>query len=117
MSDLKFIVNKEKKLVICRLENCQNIACNRTNKYAEHAYFGWDELKVPNVFTGVARCAPEDDFDEEYGKKLALIRAKRKRGQVINKVIRNAIRIMEREAMELRKRGIHHIPNLPWEEE
>ena len=117
MSDIKFVVNEEKKIVICKLENCKEIACNRLLKYAPSIFYSWDLCKIPDVFSGVARCAPEDEFDVEYGKKLALIRAKRKRGQAINKSLRKAVRMMEREIMDIKKYGIHHIPDLPWDEE
>lgn len=37
-----------------------------------------DRLKMPNTFSGIATCSPEDEFDENYGRLLAFNKMKYK---------------------------------------
>ena len=48
---------------------------------------------------------------EEKGKKLALVRAKRKRSKDINKTLYHVIEVMEREIYDLNMYGIHKLPS------
>lgn len=66
----KFFVNEEKRTVACVVEG------------ALHTPYDWDRsVMIPNAtFTerAVAKCAPEDTFDVERGKRIALARAENK---------------------------------------
>ena len=55
MRSYKYIVNKEKRTVVCIVTT--------------------DSVNCTGTFTGVAKCSPADTFDEEYGKTLARRRA------------------------------------------
>lgn len=37
-----------------------------------------ERLKMPNTFSGIATCSPEDEFDEDYGRLLAFNKMKYK---------------------------------------
>ena len=75
----KFKINKEKGVVVCIVE-CGNDVFNILRKYgfAPHCH-DWKK-----IYKGIARCAPEDEWDETYGKRLAEYRAMRARQIDVN---------------------------------
>lgn len=88
---VEYLVFESQGVVVCKLHRCKHIVVDRLNKYARGnlCLFGdVDNYTINDTFTGVARCAPEDTFDIETGKKLALIRAKAKRAKAINNAVR-----------------------------
>ena len=66
----KFYVNEKKGTVVCSVEGSLLVPTN------------WDScVLVPGatlVEKGIAKCAPEDTFDVERGKRIALARAENK---------------------------------------
>ena len=66
----KFYVNEEKGTVVCSVEGSLLVPTN------------WDScVLVPGatiVEKGISKCAPEDTFDVERGKRIALARAENK---------------------------------------
>ena len=66
----KFYVNEKKGTVVCSVEGSLMVPTN------------WDScVLVPGatlVEKGIAKCAPEDTFDVERGKRIALARAENK---------------------------------------
>ena len=113
--DIQFRVDKEHRMVFCKLSNCRDIAFKRLVKYAPHLsacdLYYEDKLRIPNSFYGMAKCSPEDEWDEEKGKKVALAKAKRKRCKAVNKKIEYALKVMEREMHDLMKYAIHNVPS------
>lgn len=114
MGDIKFSVNEEKRRVICFLYNCDDIAIKRIKKYAPCFDITKykKKLRVDSLYIGVARCAPEDEFDEAFGKRLALSRAKAKRCRAVNNVIYDVLDHMENELDSLDAYGIHDVPEI-----
>ena len=111
-SDIEFKVFKNKGVVACKLYGCERIAISRINKYTQiHCYNRSNKDLINGVYVGVARCAPEDTFDEEYGKKLALARAKAKRGKAANNALYAYISNVMKDLARLEKYGIHQIPD------
>ena len=113
--DIKYHVDKEHRMVFCKLSNCKEIPYQRLSKYAPH-FNVWDleyndKLGIPNSFYGMAKCSPEDEWDEEKGKKIALAKAKRKRCKAINRKIEYALKVMDRETQDLMKYALHNVPN------
>lgn len=110
-SEVFYRVNYERGIVACVLTGCKYIALHRIEKYAPHVY-AWEipGLEIDDTYVGVAKCAPDDEFDLEYGKQLALVRAKAKRCKAINEAVDKAYSILSHEAKELAHRGIHKIP-------
>lgn len=68
----RYFVNEEKKVVVCKLENCAgNLICDMCEKdYPYHP-----DLVISDTFVGMAKCSDEDTFDVELGKKIAYKRA------------------------------------------
>ena len=86
-SDCKFIVNEEKKTVVCVYEGCENdfidfINCNCKLEpfkmlFAEKPLFDFHQkMKMPNRFIGVAKCGENDEWDESVGRLIAFSRMK-----------------------------------------
>ena len=52
---------------------------------------GWDNEKyyINDYYVGKAKCHPDDTFDVEFGKRLALARVKQKYQRAVNKSIFN----------------------------
>ena len=101
----------EKGVVVCKIWGCADIAVERILKYTGNGQACFEDYWISPVFVGVARCAPEDTFDEEYGKQLALIKAKAKRGKAINNAIQLFINRQNRALETLRQYGLHEIPD------
>lgn len=112
-NDLEYIIHPNKGVVICKIHNCEYIPLKRVLRYTNPSYSVCvsGELIIPDVFVGIARCNPDDKWDEEYGKKLALTRAKSKRGKAINFAIKTYIKRKEKELEVLKQYGIRDVPN------
>lgn len=69
---MRFFVDEEKKIVICKLENCSNeLICDVCHK----GWPGHEALVIADEFTGKAQCSPNETFNVEIGKKIAYKRA------------------------------------------
>lgn len=82
----KFVVDKEKQIVVCILENTMR----QFTDYVEENFpiVPWwmnfdclsfeSRLLMPKRFIGIARCAPEDEWNEDFAKRLAYSRMRAK---------------------------------------
>lgn len=70
----KYIVNKEKRTVVCILSNCSRDVSKAIDKYFREIMILFD-VNINDKYVGVAKCSPEDEWDEKIGKKLAFSRA------------------------------------------
>ena len=87
MSDCKFYVNKEERVVVCVIPRTKYMV---DDFIKEH--FKWNDIDIqfavdmdllnklymPSSFMGKAVCAEEDEWDEELGRMIAFSRAKDK---------------------------------------
>lgn len=68
----RYFINEEKKVVVCKLEDC----CDALLYDMYHkGWPGHEGLIIDDVFIGKAWCSPDDTFDAEIGKKIAYKRA------------------------------------------
>lgn len=92
-SDCRYIVNEEKRTIVCLIENtedmftrfadsnfdipwdCVSFIWDKNNSKSKHMF---DKLRMPKRFWGIATCAEDDEWDVEKGKFLAFTRAKDK---------------------------------------
>lgn len=117
--DVEFLVFEDKGVVVCKLHNCKYVALKRIDKYTGGKLvikiggmnYCSSTYLIDDIFVGVAHCAPEDKFDLEYGKKLALTRAKAKRGRAVNRAIESFINNMHLRLLKLAAEGIHKVPD------
>lgn len=108
--DIEYFVNRERGIVVCKINKCSEIAIDRIRKYCKSDPWARRDYIIPYTFTGIAKCAPEDEFDEEYGKKLALLRAKQARGAAVNAMIYKYIDTLHMDIENLFDYAIHDIP-------
>ena len=81
VTDCKFYVNEKNRTVTCVIEDTKHLLEKFVNynlwvtpKVADKAKC----LYLPNKFVGIARCAPEDTWDEDFGRRLAYTKAREK---------------------------------------
>jgi len=86
--DCRFIVDQEKRKVICIIDNTEN----KLFDFIDYGFGVWynpkcplefghtimEKLRMPRRFTGVATCAPDDEWNEEIGRAIAYGKAKYK---------------------------------------
>lgn len=119
MYTLKYYVNKEKRTVVCVLECDEFSAVDfvERNHSIRGEYFAHDYKKyvMPMRFEGKAKCAPEDEFDEELGKLIAFDRAKAKYDRALMSNTRNLIEMLyenfiaaDHKAMRYRHNAVKH---------
>lgn len=80
--DCKFIINREAGKIVCIKEHTDELFASyliRDDRLCGtfRIYRDDDALLMPNRFVGIATCSPDDEWDEEFGKKLAFMRMKR----------------------------------------
>lgn len=105
--DIKWVVDKEHRVIVCMLMNCGDIACKRIRKYCGSYPYHYDRYIINDKYVGMARCAPDDKWNEEYGKALALKRAKRKRGVAANLAVIRYYNQAKHDLDSLLEYGVH----------
>lgn len=109
MNDMNFKVDQDHGVVVCTLYNCKDIARNRIRKYCPTISLGKNQYLIRDKFTGVAKCAPEDKWDEGYGKKLALKRAKYKRCRAVNITLKACYCNIHNSMYNMLRYGVHKL--------
>lgn len=84
--DVKYFVNKEKGIVVCKILNTQDdflaYMAGSNNVIVENLWktlYANPDFLMPKEFVGKAQVSSEDVFDEELGKQIAYSRAKHAR--------------------------------------
>lgn len=118
MVTTEFIVNEEKRTVVCIITTVDDMA-DRLAKYglADDQY---DDIEDIRIYKGIAKCCPQDTWDESFGKKLAEWRAARKREVDINNEIYDYIDSMTERLETLELYGRLKEPTPPkgyWKED
>ena len=110
--EVNYIVKEEDRVVICIITSFNDIPL-RLEKYglADDKY-GENEVEV-RKYKGVAKCSPEDPWDERYGKRLAEYRAQKKRMKDINGELFAFIKAMGEKTENLYKYGFIKEPKEP----
>lgn len=113
MIKTEFKVNEEKRIVVCIITT-KNDVRNRLEKYGlgDEDYDEYDEIRI---YKGIARCAPEDEWDETYGRHLAEYRASKMRQIDVNNDIRKFIRGISKCIDNLYDYGMLREPHKPAE--
>lgn len=80
MKDCKFILKPDERRIVCIyytdpeiLIDYLNHNCNVYTDYKEY-----NILKMRHYYTGIATCAPEDEWNEDTGKLIAFSKMKKK---------------------------------------
>ena len=109
--ELKYIIDKEKNIVICIGEDCSrdlisdlrsksSVFSNYTKHLTDILFFYCEpQLMLNHKYTGVAYCSPFDVFDIEIGKKIARNKMRRKynasKAKKINKIFDELSDVMD----------------------
>ena len=88
----EFYVNEKKRTIVCVIFT-KNEVLDRLWKYG--IYDCTMDLAEECEYVGIAKCAPEDVWDENYGRKLAEYRAMEIRRKDVNRKIKNYITLTE----------------------
>lgn len=88
--DCKFVVNEENKTTVCIYDHCENLFLNFIKENCDLHLFDYppkresvkyslyENLKMPNKFTGIATCGKNDEWNVDIGKRIAFSRMKDK---------------------------------------
>lgn len=73
---IKYNVDAEARTVTATLEGCHDDVVKTFNRRLGDTVFNKEDtfykaFQIPDTFVGVAKCHPDDTFDEEKGKQLA----------------------------------------------
>ena len=96
-----FKVFPEHRVIKAEINDCMFDAINEFNrKFLAHStsslalstfYCKGEKFLMPNTYSVVVRCHPDDEFDEEKGKRLALDRLADKYTKSLNKHLDNIL--------------------------
>ena len=112
MVTTEFVVNEEKRTIVCIITTVDDMV-QRLAKYglADEDY---DDIYADErVYKGIAKCAPDDTWDETYGMKLAERRAMAKRQGDINSELTKYIKNCRKRLENLEKYGMLKTPGVP----
>ena len=108
----EYKVNEAKRTVVCIITTINDIP-HRLAKYglADEEY---DDIDYDvRIYKGIAKCAPEDEWNEIYGKRLAEYRAARARQVDVNEELKNYIKGITKCIDALNEHGLMRKPYPP----
>lgn len=108
----EFLVNEEKRTVVCIITAIDDVPI-RLAKYglADDEYEDYDfDMRV---YKGIAKCSPEDEWDETYGRRLAEYRAARARQLDVNADLNKYINGIFKAVDNLHNYGLMKDPHYP----
>ncbi len=117
---LKFKINQEKKVITCLLTTHNDIYDILKKFHLESLCkkYTYDEyLPKKKTYVGIAKCSPEDTWDETFGKQLARYRAERARQVDVNNELKKIIKDAYRYLTNLSIYGMLGTPTKPKEKE
>lgn len=80
IEDCTFVVNEEKRTVVCYYEGCRKMVYHTIRDTPFHEIYRYIYEHYPEMaymkdrYAGVAKCAPDDEWDEEIGRHIAFYR-------------------------------------------
>lgn len=111
----EYFVNEEKRTIACVVTTIDDVR-SRLEKYGLSSdEYDEDSLEI-REYTGIAKCSPEDTWDETYGCHLAEYRAQKLRQIDVNNEIRKYIRGISKCIDNLYDYGLMKNPHKPTEE-
>lgn len=108
----EFKINREKGVIVCIVKASEDVA-EICRKYNCLNFLGYVVPYEEKIYKGIARCAPEDEWDETYGKRLAEYRAMMKRRRFVNREIKKIWRNTTKKLNDLYRYGFLDAPKEP----
>lgn len=108
----EFFIDKDKRTIACVITTRNDVPL-RLAKYglADEKYD--DEDYDIRIYKGIAKCAPDDEWNAAFGMQLAEYRASRARQTDVNKELRKYIKNITKCVDDLRTYGLLKDPHLP----
>lgn len=104
--DVKYYTDKDAGVTVCIISVDPFKTADRINRYVLANGLSASCLtKIPEHFRGKAKCSPQDEFNEEAGKKIAFDRAFRKYAKANNRLVRDFVKRLSDTAELLDKYG------------
>lgn len=73
--NMTYYINKEKRTVVCKKTGCEfdivNLIENISGCYTIPPEMSVKDVLLNSTYTGIAKCNPEDKWDEEKGMEIA----------------------------------------------
>lgn len=108
----EYEVNKEKRTIVCIMTTVNDVP-RRLEKYGL-ADGDYDEKDFDvRVYKGIAKCAPDDTWDETYGRRLAEYKAAHARQVDVNNELKAYIKGVSRCVDNLYDYGLLKDPHRP----
>lgn len=95
---IKYFINPESRYVTCVIHGCKDDPwtwyIDAKGAWKPRFVYDWcDECyQIKNDYVGIAKCAPDDIFDEKTGMKLAYRRAHAKRQGDMKQVMQRVLK-------------------------
>ena len=105
-------INREKGVIVCIVKTREDVA-DICRKYNCFNLLDYREIYEEKIYKGIARCAPEDEWNETYGKRLAEYRAMTKRANYVNRKVKKVWKDTTRKLNVLYKYGFLNEPKEP----
>ena len=102
-------INEKDRIIVCIIETVNEVE-KRVRKYGVNGNFNGDSNPIVKRYVGKAKCSPEDQWNENYGKNLAKYRALVKRAKDVNQEIDKIIESNLFKINILREKGKIKIP-------
>lgn len=115
MVKTSYIVDKEKRTIVCIIKAADDFI-QRARKYGvplDHHLDFYEKYGGCKTYKGIAKCAPEDEWDETYGKRLAEYRASKAREKYVNRCIKEYSDKVMKNIVNLNKYGRIKTPRYP----
>lgn len=107
--EIRYIIDEEKRTVVCLIKVQPTLTADIVDKYLEasnlHPTCGLDIDFLGYTFRGIAKCHPEDKWNEEVGCKLARERAEKQANRAINNELSAYVRNLRHAADLIEKYG------------
>lgn len=117
----KFVVNEEKRKVVCILEDTRYMAEEYYLQNMPSFFYENETVEIPDRFVGIATCSKDDEWDVSIGKRLAFLRMRKKFYnsffKALNRMMTRIDSILERFVDESNQFGVKVEENLKREEE
>lgn len=108
----EYKIDESKRTIICIISTINDYN-RKLRKYSLFDSSQFDCCEDFRQYIGIARCAPEDKWDEAYGKRLAEYRASCLRRACLNHKINNFIKETKRRLDALNDFGKLKPPHRP----
>lgn len=108
---VRFIVKENDGVVVAVAHGCERLAVEEIFKKCNHAHLiGLDcrDYVINDTYRAVAKCSPEDAWDEETGKEIARKRLYAKIDSIVARKLSRFAEDMQELADEAKKRAAHY---------